>query len=185
MRAGLDRAVLVIVGLPDIEPARVAVRRVRALRPDVPILARAHGRAEAESLREVGATEVIQPELEASATLIRHSLGTLKLPKDSALAYLERFRTAMETAEARRVGAAGVFPEVREIRLGEGAIADQSLHEARIRERFGVTVVAISRGEGIVLNPPAETILRPGDTVRVFGLPDQIDAFVAAARGLP
>jgi CPA2 family monovalent cation:H+ antiporter-2 len=180
MRAGIDRALLVIVALPDIDPARVAVRRIRALHPDVPILARAHGRAEAESLHDVGATEVIQPEVEASATLIRHALSALKLPKDSALAYLERFRAAMETAEHQRVGAVGVLPEVREVRLGERGIVDQSLHDARIRERFGVTVVAISRPDGIVLNPPAETILRPGDTVRVFGLPDQIDAFLAA-----
>ena len=86
----------------------------------------------------------------------------------------------MDTAEQQRVGAVGVLPEVREVRLGESGIVDQSLHDARIRERFGVTIVAISRPDGIVLNPPAETILRPGDTVRVFGLPDQIDAFLAA-----
>src|SRR5262249_57955454 len=65
-RAGVEHAALVIVALPDIEPARIAVRRARALNREIPILARAHGRTEAESLRAVGATEVIQPELEAS-----------------------------------------------------------------------------------------------------------------------
>ena len=29
----------------------------------------------------------------------------------------------------------------------------------------------------MVVNPSAETRLRPGDRVRVFGLPEQVDAF--------
>src|SRR5206468_4480575 len=159
MRAGVARAALVIVALPDIEPARIAVRRARALNPGVPILARAHGRTEAESLRAVGATEVIQPELEASGTLIRHALATLKLPKDLALAYLERFRAAMESGEQQRAGVPAPLPDVREVPVDGGSIVDQSLREARIRERFGVTVVAIIRAGGAVLNPPPETIL--------------------------
>jgi len=68
---------------------------------------------------------------------------------------------------------------VRELTLRKGGVADQSLSDARIRERFGVTVVAVRRADGLVLNPPPETTLRAGDVVRVFGLPDQIEAFAA------
>src|SRR5881396_1330783 len=178
-RAGVARAPLVIVALPEIERARLAVAAVRALRADVPLLARAHGRAEAEALRAKGATEIIQPELEASATLIRHALAALGLPKDRTIAYLERYRSAMERADAGDAAAAVPLPEVRELTLRKGGVADQSLSDARIRERFGVTVVAVRRADGLVLNPPPETTLRAGDVVRVFGLPDQIDAFAA------
>ncbi len=178
-RAGVERATLVIVALPAIERARLAVAAVRAVRPDVPLLARAHGRAEAEALRAKGATEIIQPELEASATLIRHALAALGLPKDRTIAYLERYRSAMERADA---GAAAVaLPEVRELALGPGGVTDRSLRDARIRERFGVTVVAIRRPDGLMLNPPPDTMLRAGDVVRVFGLTDQVEAFAAAA----
>src|SRR3989454_8771744 len=176
-RAGVAQASLVIVALPAIERARLAVAAARALRPDVPLLARAHGRSEAQALRAMGATEVIQPELEASATLIRHALATLGLPKERTIAYLERFRGAMDRAEAGAPAAA--LPEVRELMLAAGGVADTSLRDARIRERFGVTVVAVRRADGLVLNPPPETTLRAGDVVRVFGLPDQIDAFAA------
>src|SRR5438477_419521 len=177
--AGVARAPLVIVALPEIERARLAVAAARALRPDVPLLARAHGRAEAEALRAKGATEIIQPELEASATLIRHALAALGLPKDRTIAYLERYRSAMERADAGDAAAAVPLPEVRELTLRKGGVADQSLSDARIRERFGVTVVAVRRADGLVLNPPPETTLRAGDVVRVFGLPDQIEAFAA------
>jgi monovalent cation:H+ antiporter-2, CPA2 family len=181
-RAGVERATLVIVALPAIERARLAVAAVRALRPDVPLLARAHGRAEAEALRAKGATEIIQPELEASATLIRHALAALGLPKDRTIAYLERYRSAMERADAGAT-ATVALPEVRELALGAGGVTDRSLRDARIRERFGVTVVAIRRADGLVLNPPPDTMLRAGDVVRVFGLTDQIEAFATAAGG--
>jgi K+:H+ antiporter len=180
MHAGVQTAPLVILALPEIARARRAVRATRALRPNVPLLARAHDRVEAEALRAMGATEVIQPEVEASATLIRHALATLGLPKERAIAYLERFRGAMEHAEAPT--ATGALPEVRELTMGVSDVTDRSLRDARIRERFGVTVVAVRRADGPVFNPPPETILRPGDIVRVFGLPEQIDVFARAAR---
>ena len=56
---------------------------------------------------------------------------------------------------------------------------DQSLREARIRERFGVTVVAVRRGSGeLLVNPAADTVIKAGDTIRVFGLRDQIANFM-------
>ena len=68
------------------------------------------------------------------------------------------------------------------MRLGAGALADLSLGEARVRERFGVTVVSVERPDGTAMvNPSAETRLRPGDRLRVFGLPEQVDAFRAEA----
>jgi K+/H+ antiporter YhaU regulatory subunit KhtT len=67
---------------------------------------------------------------------------------------------------------------VQEVTMGAGALADLSLGEARVRERFGVTVVSVERPEGeVVVNPSADTRLRPGDRLRVFGLPEQVEAF--------
>lgn len=97
MKAGAADASLIIVALPEIEPAALTVGRIRDLNPKVPIFARAHGVAEAERLGAVGATEVIQPEVEASATLIRHALNWFGVPKDRVLDYVEQYRQSMET----------------------------------------------------------------------------------------
>jgi CPA2 family monovalent cation:H+ antiporter-2 len=175
---GARTASLVIVALPDFEHARLALRALRRLNADVPALVRAHGRAESDTLRRDGASEVIQPELEAAGTLIRHALARLQLPKPLALDYLERFRDAMESAQAAPAATAGAMPEVREVPVGVDGVADQSLREARIRERFGVTVVAVVKAGDVVLNPPPDTVLRPGDRLRVFGLAAQIERFV-------
>jgi monovalent cation:H+ antiporter-2, CPA2 family len=176
--AGIATASMVIVALPDIDRARLVVRHVRERQETVPILARAHDPGAAEGLGEAGASEVIQPELEAAATLIRHALKRLALPQEQVLAYLGRFRGAMDMATSDDRVATDTLPRVAEITVGQGTLADQSLSEARIRERLGVTVVAVTRARGdVVMNPPAQTIVRAGDRVRIFGLPDQIEAF--------
>jgi CPA2 family monovalent cation:H+ antiporter-2 len=180
--AGAGRASLVVVALPEMDRAQLVVRGVRALSARVPILARAHSASGRDGLADAGATEVIQPELEAAATLIRHALRELALPQQRVLDYLTRFRGAMNpggTGVGAGLGGAEPLPEVHEIVLGAaGALTDLSLGEARVRERFGVTVVSVERPDGeAVLNPSAATRLRPGDRLRVFGLPEQVDAF--------
>jgi K+/H+ antiporter YhaU regulatory subunit KhtT len=55
-------------------------------------------------------------------------------------------------------------------KVDEFPLADLSSRESRIRERFGVTVVAVRHCSGkLVLNPPPETVVSPGDKIRVFG----------------
>jgi Trk K+ transport system NAD-binding subunit len=177
--AGARAASLAVVALPEIDGARRAVRHLRTLHPTLPVLARTHHRAEHEALRAAGATEVIQPELEAAATLIRHALHTLALPRERVLAYLEQFRDAINLAGARTTGPTERLPEMQEVTLRARALADCTLREARVRERFGVSVLAITRADGsLEANPSADTVLRAGDRVRLFGLPEQITALM-------
>jgi len=130
---------------------------------------------------EAGAAEVIQPEQEAASTLIRHALERLALPRDRVLAYLSRFRTAMEHAEAAAADPGTGLPQIREVRLKGGSPVGRPLGEARMRERFGVTLVGVTRQSGeVVLQPTAETVLKVGDRLRLFGLPRQIDTMLAA-----
>jgi len=179
--AQADRAALVILAIPESDRARLAVSRVRALNPDAPILARVLDVEWRARLMEAGAAEVIQPEQEAASTLIRHALERLALPRDRVLAYLSRFRTAMEHAEAAAADAGTGLPLIREVRLNGGSSVGRPLGETRMRERFGVTLVGVTRQSGeVVLQPTAETVLKVGDRLRLFGLPRQIDAMLAA-----
>jgi CPA2 family monovalent cation:H+ antiporter-2 len=177
--AGAAHASLTVIALPDAERVYLAVSQLREMNPSVPILARSHRADERDRLLAAGASEVIQPELEAGSTLIRHALRRLSVPRAAVLDYLDRFRRAMEVGDDIP---AESLPGVRSVVIAPGELADQSLREARVRERFGVTVISIERrGAPPLLHPSADTIIRPGDTVHVFGLPDQLAAFVEIA----
>jgi CPA2 family monovalent cation:H+ antiporter-2 len=175
--AGLVRSSLVIVTLPDSDSAIAAVRNARKMSADVPIVARAYRSDDVPALRDAGANEVVQPESVASARILQFAFGVLKVPDDRTAAYMEKFESGLTSAEP-----AAPFPylEVRELNVDSTPLAGQDLRQARVRERFGVTVVSVRRKSGEVLvNPPADTIIREGDTLRVFGLPRQIDQLAA------
>ena len=180
--AGLARAAALIVTLTEAEAAYGIVRAARTLHRVIPIVVRAGSPEEQQRLRAAGATGVVQPRLEGAAFLIQETLAHLVLPAERIDAYLDRFREAMDLPARRGPLGLDVLPELREVQLGTAAeLADQSLREARVRERFGVLVLAIRRADGTsVVNPSPESALRPGDRLRVFGLPAQLAAFEAA-----
>jgi CPA2 family monovalent cation:H+ antiporter-2 len=183
--AQVDRAALVILAIPENDRARQAVRRIRASNPTVQILARVHDLAWRARLLDAGAAEVIQPEEEAASTLIRHALERLSLPRERVLAYLNRYRGTMERVKVEAEEAGSGLPQLREVGLRGGHLVGQSLGEARIRERFGVTVVAVTRATGEeIADPTAETVLRQGDRLRLFGLRRQIDTLLSGSAVL-
>jgi K+/H+ antiporter YhaU regulatory subunit KhtT len=68
--------------------------------------------------------------------------------------------------------------ETKTLRVGPGFCVDCSLRRARVRERTGVSVLAVKRVDGSeVVSPGPEVVLRSGDEVTVIGLPDQIVLF--------
>jgi CPA2 family monovalent cation:H+ antiporter-2 len=74
--AGVQNASLVVLTLPEGNKNQLVIRGIRRHNPGVPILTRSHSPADQEALLEAGASEIIQPELEASATMIRLSART-------------------------------------------------------------------------------------------------------------
>jgi voltage-gated potassium channel Kch len=178
-RAGAAAARLVVLAIPDSVKASLTLRRLRASRPDLTVIARAHGRDDRERLLAAGATEVILPEEEAGLTLVDHTLHRLAVPSVEVRAYLRRMR------EIERPGGRVLDPtsgtallRTAVVEISEGPLAHQSLRRTRIRERTGAMVVGIERvGEEPHWNPPPEAVLMPGDRATVVGLLDQIERF--------
>jgi len=84
-RAGIMETAILVVTVPDLVTARATVRRARALNPSVTIIARSASLQGLAILREAGADEVIQPEIEAGLECVRHMLAALGTsPIDSA-----------------------------------------------------------------------------------------------------
>jgi TrkA domain protein len=66
------------------------------------------------------------------------------------------------------------------VTVEEGSpLVGQTLLGSGIRERTGVSVIAMLRPEGSLPSPPPETSMRIGDTLVVIGLRDQIERFLS------
>jgi len=55
--------------------------------------------------------------------------------------------------------------------------AGKSLEDLQIRARTGATIIAVSRGDKNVINPPPAFVFEEGDTVVAIGEADQLRAF--------
>jgi K+/H+ antiporter YhaU regulatory subunit KhtT len=130
-------------------------------------------------LIEAGATEVIQPEFEAAQTLIRHSLQRLDVPFSEIRTYMiQQRRLEFAPSDFRPQITTGHALQTGVVRIAAGTWADVSLRRARVRERTGVTVLAVHRPDGMqVINPGPDVVLRPGDEVVIMGLPEQLGLF--------
>lgn len=91
-RAGAARAPLAVVAVPSTEAARRCVGALRRMRRDLPIIARVHQADQGDLLAQAGATEVVQPEIEAALTMVRHTLVRLGIDPARVTEYLEEAR---------------------------------------------------------------------------------------------
>ncbi|MBI4297601.1 MAG: cation:proton antiporter [Chloroflexi bacterium] len=73
-QAELGRARVLIIAFDDPIAAELTLRNARRLNPRLDVVARAHRDADVESIRRLGASEVVRPEFEASLEMLRHTL---------------------------------------------------------------------------------------------------------------
>lgn len=78
--AGLERARALVVTVPDEATAEVVVASARRMAHDLPIIARAGTQRGVTRLNQLGAQDVIHPELEGGLEIVRHTLLRLGLP---------------------------------------------------------------------------------------------------------
>jgi len=159
--AGIERAAGLVATLPlDANNVFISLT-AKGINPSIHIVGRAERPASEEKLRRAGADKVINP---ASISGKRMALSILK---PLSVEYVDTIFDN-EHDEYR----------IEEIRIESGSLlTNRSLKKSRIREVYGVTVVAIKRGHQIINNPSADFVLQQNDEIIVFGTRDQLTQF--------
>jgi CPA2 family monovalent cation:H+ antiporter-2 len=89
---GLAQARALVVTVSDEASAEIVVAKARDLAPTLPIIARASTQAGVKLLTQLGAQEVIHPELEGGLEVVRSTLIRLGLPGNAVEQYAEAVR---------------------------------------------------------------------------------------------
>jgi len=176
------RVMVVVISDPNATGRITAV--ARRLNPRIHIIARSRFFEEVASLHELGANEVIAEEYETSIEIFSRVLSKYLVPKGE----IQRF--IMET----RVGGYQMFREpiqnsgswcdlelhlsgmeITTVRASEKApLVGKSLAETGLRKKYGVTLLAVKRGEKVMANPDGQMQIREGDILIIIGSPDSI-----------
>ncbi|MFQ5987361.1 MAG: cation:proton antiporter [Dehalococcoidia bacterium] len=96
-KAGLKDAALLLIAMPDPMAARLALDHALRINPQLDVVARVHSDFELDFLRGRGASELVQPELEASIELTRHVLCRLGLSEDKVQEFTNNWRRTCPT----------------------------------------------------------------------------------------
>jgi trk system potassium uptake protein TrkA len=122
--------------------ATVSLRKLGVRR----VITKARTVTQQDILLKVGADEVILPEHEAGVRLAR---------KLAAVDFVDFMELTEDTG-------------VVEI-IAPAQLVSKSLRETQIRQRFGLTIVAIHRGNNVIISPGANEVIQEGDILVVLG----------------
>jgi CPA2 family monovalent cation:H+ antiporter-2 len=83
---------LIVVALPEADMTLMAIRLLREMAPDVPVIARVHRGKDIPRIRQAGADAVIHAEFEAGTEMIRQTLDRLGFPDPEVDEYILNVR---------------------------------------------------------------------------------------------
>lgn len=187
--AHVDSARLVIAAVADSLTVEMMVRRVRAMNPDLHVVARAVQRAQIEILQSLGVHEIIQPEFEAGLEMVRQALLHFDIPAGEIETLSNTVREQVYQPFETPHHEGQLLQQMRLARRSVGIewfalhtdapLVGYSIGETAIRKTTGASVVTVVRGDAIYSNPGPEMRLLAGDSVAVLGTSDQREAFRA------
>jgi voltage-gated potassium channel len=159
-QTGLERARGLVAALSSDKDNLYLTVSGRQSNPTVRIVARCAELSHVEKIRRSGADAVVSPNF----------IGGMRLVSELLRPAVVRFLDDMlrDKRAAYRI---------EEVRLGDGAIGlGATLRDARVRERYGMTVLAVraSDNQSWVYNPDANEPIGPGMTLVVLGSPEQV-----------
>lgn len=182
--AGLHQARVLIVVINDAAATRRIVDLAKRMNPLLYIIVRTRFLTEVEPLYTLGADEVIPEEFETAVEIFTRLLKKYLIPQED----INRL-----TAEVRSEGyrmfrtptLSGLSFEdlkrhvpdmdIQTYRVGiYSAVAAKTLAELDLRKQYGVSVLAIRRGDEMLVNPDGQIRGRPGDLWFVMGRPEQL-----------
>jgi monovalent cation:H+ antiporter-2, CPA2 family len=187
--AGVRRARLVIVTVPDPVGARLVVERARSINPNVHVVARTTTVEQLEELGRLGVYEAVHPESEAGLELGRQALSHLGVSAGAIQRFADEVRRELYAPITRQGTEGDLLAQLERasrqietewVRLPENSpLEGRTIGDLGVRTQTGASIVAIVRDDLVLAGPGPDARFEPGDLVGVLGTRDQRAAFVA------
>ena len=165
--AGIQRARGLVAAVGTDAENVYTILTARELRPDLFVVGRAESQESISKLRRAGADRVISP----------YQIGATQMAQTALRPAVVDFVELATSSENLELSIEQV------VIAPSSTLANRSLVDANLRQRYGVIVVCIQRQNGkMEFNPPSEALMRPGDQLVVLGPPARLKDLEDAAR---
>ncbi len=164
-KAGIDSADVIIAATERDVNNSFIVLTAKAINPNLTVLACVNKTHSINRLYKAGADLVVSEAV----------IGGRLLAKNAISPYVAEFIDRITLAKN---------VEITEIKVHKGAIITGcQIKNSKLREESGVTIIAIKKGDNLLLNPPSNMVLEPNDVLVVIGSAEQIKTAASMARG--
>lgn len=186
--AALADARLLLITFDDLENSLRTIEEARHVKPDIKIIARAKHVDNIPRLAKAEIFEVVQPELEASLEIIRQTLLWMDVSAEEVETYCENVRRHMYSplTESVTLNAKNLYRSLRHaghLNLHWGIVTEGShlrgknLVELDIRNKTGVSILAVFRDDKLISPPEPDYIFKMNDRVAYTGSHESIQNF--------
>ena len=184
-QAHVERARVVVVAISDAPQTLKIVAGVRSLSSTAHIIVRTRYVKDIQSNFDVGANEVIPEEFETSIEIFHRVLRKYLVPEAKIQALVASIRSdhygMLRGTTGNRVRKKeeplkipGLEIATLPVSLGRGKVVGKTVAEIALREKYGITVLAIRRGERYITNVNGEARILTDDLLYLLGSPENI-----------
>ncbi len=181
--AAVKKAKLCVIATNDPESAPRIVKQARYLNPTLQIIVRTRYLNEIEHFENMGADIVVPEEMETTVRLFSHVLGAYMIPPDEINDHIQTLRAhdysivRGSIQEAHLMVLQGLDEEglhTRAVAVRDlSQAAGKTLKELALRNKYGLTVLAVKRDDRTIGNPSGDFKLQPDDRLVLVGSADQ------------
>jgi monovalent cation:H+ antiporter-2, CPA2 family len=184
-QARITHAKVCVVAINDRFATERVVQVARYLNPTLQVIVRTRFMAEIEPLQRSGADIVVPEELETSVRIFSHVLGAYMISAEEISRQVNLIRSADYNVlrgsiqEAHMMVLQGLDEEglhTRAVAVRQKApVAGKTLAELELRNRYGLTVLAVRRDRRTIGSPAGDFNVEPGDRLVLIGTAAQFE----------
>ncbi|AHM61278.1 KefB-and KefC-like glutathione-regulated potassium-efflux system protein [Flammeovirgaceae bacterium 311] len=184
----VQEARVVVVAISDPNATKKIVAQIREFSKTVYIIVRTRYVSEIEENIRLGADEIIPEEFETSIEIFTRVLKKYLVPQDQVESFINYIRSQNYEMLRSQSSLSRVVPDHLQLTIpdvtistlpvyqGNNKIVGKSVSDSDLRKNFGVTILAIKRGNHFETNIRPEQTIEQDDVLYVFGTTDNISA---------
>jgi CPA2 family monovalent cation:H+ antiporter-2 len=187
----IHRARVAVVAISDTPATKKVITSIRTICNTVHILVRCRFLNETEEFLKLGASEVISEEFETSVEIFTSVLHQFLVPEVNIHEYVQAIRKEnykmLRPYFSQNVNMG--LPSWQDLKVislkietSNDSIVGLPLSEARLRNRFGISVMAIYRNDQVFTSVDPSFELQTNDLVYIFGSPENVQDFGHAVK---
>ncbi len=183
----IEQARVVVIAISDIEATKNIIFNIRQLTKTAFIVVRTRYVHDIENILDLGANEVIPEEFETSIEIFTRVLHQYLVPQNKVEDMTNQIRSGnykmlrSVSQYYKNQYALSNIPDIElstiQVHAEMQSLIGKSIGEAKIRQNYGITIVAVKRGDTFIAEVDKDLVIRSDDVLYVLGVHKAVSSF--------